>query len=203
MRKIVLVGGGGHCKVIIETLKELNIYDEIVITDADLTPGTKVLGCEVVGNDDCLQHLYDEGTTDAFITVGSIKSTVVRRKVADKIKAIGFNEPVIIDKTAIVAGSAQIGKGTYIGKKTVINADCKIGNHSIINTVAVMEHECVCGDFCHVSIGAICCGNVSLGNDVFVGANATIIQGLNVVDGTIVGAGVVVRKDIEKARIII
>lgn len=203
MKKIVLAGGSGHCKVIIETLKELNIYDEIFITDASLTPGTKVLGCEVVGDDDSLQRLFDDGVTDAFVTIGSIKTTSIRRKVAEKIRTIGFNEPVVIDRTAIVASSAQIGRGTYIGKKAVINADCKIGNYSIINTAAVMEHECVCGDFCHVSIGAICCGNVILGNDVFVGANATVIQGRTVAAKAVIGAGVVVRNDIEKAGVIV
>lgn len=198
MKKIVLTGGSGHCKVIIETLKELNIYDEIFITDENLVPGTKVLGCEVVGNDDCLQRLFDEGVTDAFVTVGSIKTTVIRRKLAEKIQTIGFHVPVIIDNTAVVASSAKIGKGTYIGKKTVVNADCRIGDYSIINTAAVMEHECVCGDFCHVSIGTICCGNVTLGNDVFVGANSTVIQGVSIGMNSVIGAGSIVLSNAPK-----
>ncbi|MCR5397706.1 MAG: NeuD/PglB/VioB family sugar acetyltransferase [Lachnospiraceae bacterium] len=201
MKKIVLAGGSGHCKVIIETLKELNIYDEIFITDENLVPGTKVLGCEVVGNDDCLQRLFDEGVTDAFVTVGSIKTTAIRRKLAEKIQTIGFHVPVIIDNTAVVASSAKIGKGTYIGKKAVINADCIIGNYSIINTAAVMEHECTCGDFCHVSIGAVCCGKVCLGNDVFVGTNATVIQKVSIPSNTIVGAGSLILNSIKEPGI--
>ena len=201
MKRIVLAGGSGHCKVIIETLKELNIYDEILITDASLMPGTKILGCEVVGNDDSLQRLFDEGVTDAFVAVGSIKTTLVRRKIAEKIESIGFHEPVIIDNTAVVASSAKIGKGTYIGKNAVVNADCKIGNYSIINTAAIMEHECVCGDFCHVSIGAVCCGNVCLGNDVFVGANSTVIQKVSLPSNTIVGAGSLIMDTINQPGI--
>ncbi len=203
MKRIVLVGGGGHCKVVIESLKELNIYDEILITDPDLPAGTEIMDCKVVGDDSLLQTLYNDGVTDAFVTVGSIKTTKIRRRIAEKVQAIGFFEPVIIDATAVVAASAHIGSGTYIGKKSVVNADCVIGDHSIINTASVMEHESCCGEFCHVSIGAICCGNVKLGNDVFVGANSTIIQGISVVDNTVVGAGVVVRKKIEKARVVI
>ncbi len=203
MKRIVLVGGGGHCKVVIDTLKELNSYDEIVITDLFLSKGTDVLGCKVVGDDDCLQTLFDDGVTDAFITLGSIKSTNARRKVAKRIQDIGFGEPVIIDASAVVASSADVGKGVYIGKKAVVNADCKIGDYAILNTASVMEHECVCGEFCHVSIGAICCGGVCMGNDVFIGANATVIQGISIVDNTIVGAGAVVRKNIKEARIVI
>jgi UDP-perosamine 4-acetyltransferase len=195
--KIVLIGGGGHCKSVLDSLLRNKTYDKIVITDNDLKAGSKVMDCEVAGNDDVLPDLINDGFTDAFITVGSVKSTRLRRILFDKAESIGFNMVNIIDKSAIVSEYAKLGKGVFVGKFAVVNTDACIGDAAIINTGSVIEHECKVGDFTHVSVGAKLCGNVKVGNDSLVGAGSVVIQGINIGNNVIIGAGSTVIRDVK------
>ncbi|MCR4639503.1 acetyltransferase [Ruminococcus sp.] len=188
-KKIVLIGGGGHCKSVLDTLLRNNEYDEIVITDNDIPVDSTIMGCRVAGNDDVLSDLLVSGFTDAFITVGSIKSTKVRHILFEKAETIGFNMINIIDKSATVSEYAKLGKGIFIGKCTIVNADAAIGDAAIINTNSVIEHECVVGNFTHISVGAKLCGNVKIGNDTFIGAGSVVIQGVRIGNNVIIGAG--------------
>lgn len=197
-RKLVLVGGGGHCKSVLDTILQLNIYSEVVITDCKLAAGTRILGCEVVGNDEMLSELYKKGFRNAVITIGSIKSTDIRRNVFLKAEEVGFNFPKIIDPSAVVSGLASIGAGVYIGKNAVVNVDAVIGNMAIINTGAIIEHDCRIGEFAHIAVGAAICGGAEIESDVLIGANAVVIQGVKIGRNSIIGAGSVVLGDVPK-----
>lgn len=197
MKNLVLIGGGGHCKSVLDAALSMNVFNKIVITDADAKPGTFILGCEVVGNDDILMQLKQDGFDYAFITVGSIKSCKLRKSLALKANELGYLFPVIKDPTAVISKFAKLGEGTFVGKKTVINADSFIGNHCIINTGAIIEHECHIGDFSHISVGSILCGNVEIGRECFIGAGSTIIQSKNIGKNTIIGANSTVLSDVK------
>ena len=117
----------------------------------------------------------------------------IRKKIFEKLKGIGFTLPVIKDPSAVVSSSARIGEGTFIGKGAVVNAGAQVGRMVIINSMALVEHECVLGDFSHIAVAAVLCGEVSVGRAAFVGANATVIQGMKIKPHQIVPAGAVVR----------
>lgn len=186
--KLVLIGGGGHCKSVLDSVLRMGWFDEIVITDPTMPVGTKVLGCDVIGTDDCLKDLHKNGFEYAFITVGSVCINPLREKLAEKIASIGFRFPIIVDPSARVSEYAVVGEGTYIGKHVTVNADAKIGRHCIINSGSIIEHECYVGDFSHVSVGAILCGEVNVGNSCMIGAGSTILQCLNVGNRVVIGA---------------
>ncbi len=196
-KKIVLIGGGGHCKSVLDTLLRNNEYNEIVITDHDTPVGTEIFGCRVLGTDDVLPVLLDKGYVDAFITVGSIKSTALRRKLYVMACDIGFNIVNVIDASAVVSDHCNLGKGIFVGKNAVVNADAEIGDCAIINTGAIVEHECKVGEFSHISVGTKLCGNVCVGDDSLIGAGSIIIQGIKIGSNVIVGAGSTVIRNIE------
>ncbi len=189
-----MIGGGGHCKSVLDCALSAGIYESIGIVVND--GSESVLGVPVAGGDDDLATLRHEGWTDAFISVGSIGSTVLRRKLYDMVKALGFNVPVIIDPSAIIARDVVINEGVFAGKGTVINAGSEIGCCAIINTGAVIEHDCRIGDFSHISPGAVLCGQVTVGNDSHIGARSVIRQGILVGDNVMIGVGSVVVRDI-------
>lgn len=197
MKKIVLLGGGGHCISVLDSIFLSKEYDEVAIVDSNLPVGKKILGCNVVGSDDLLPKLKQDGFDYAFITVGSIKTTSIRRKLYNLAKAIGFSFPIVCDPSAIISKYSNIGAGSFIGKSSIINAKCEIGDNCIINTGAILEHECSVDEFSHISVGAIICGNSSVGHDSFIGAGSTVIQGLQVGNNVIVGAGSTVINNIE------
>lgn len=195
--KLVLIGGGGHCKSVLDAAMRMETFDEIVITDPGIPAGAEVLGCKVTGTDDDLSRLCSGGYEFAFITVGSIESTDLRRKLVVRAEGIGFKFATIIDPSATISKSAVIGAGSFIGKNVVINAHAAIGSHCIINTGAIIEHECNVGDFSHISVGSILCGNMEVGSDTFIGAGSTVIQGIKIRDNVVIGANSTVLTDVE------
>ncbi|WP_337992987.1 acetyltransferase [Clostridium sp. 'White wine YQ'] len=196
MKKILLIGGGGHCKSVLDTLLELDEYHEIGIIDHKSKMGHNILNVKYLGDDDDLLNYYNGGYEYAFVTIGSIGNPEVRIKIFEKIKKIGFKVPNIIDKSAITSRFMVLGQGNYIGKKVVVNADTKIGNCCIINTASVIEHDCDIGDFVHLAPGSIVCGGVKIGNNTHIGANSTIIQYKTIGENVLIGAGSVIVKDI-------
>jgi len=193
-----LIGGGGHCKSVLDSVLSLDIYSNIGIVDKQTV---SLLGVSVVGSDQDLVSLFQNGWTDAFVTVGSIGNTATRRKLFDMIKQIGFHVPSVVDNTAIVARGTQIDEGCFIGKKAVINTGASLGKCAIVNTGAIIEHDCTVGDFSHISPGAVLCGQVKVGNDTHVGAGAVIRQQTLIGNNVLIGAGSVVVKKIPDRQI--
>ena len=193
---IILVGGGGHCKVVIDILKENNNYNEILISDLKENLGTEILGIRIEYTDDQLEELYKKGFRNAFVSMGKVKIDDHRKKLFDKIKNIGFNIPIIISNSANVSKYSEIGEGTLVGRNTTIKACSKIGKNCIINSGSIIGHDCVIEDNVHIASGAILLGGTYIGNNSFVGAGSIIIQNINISEDTLIGAGAVVVKDI-------
>lgn len=189
MKKIVLLGGGGHCISVLDCILSGKEYKEIVIVDSNVQINSRILGCAVVGDDSVLPKLKKSGFEYAFITVGSIKSTKIRRNLYEQACSLGFKFPVVADPSAVISKYSNLGAGSFIGKNAVVNANVTIGEQCIINTGAIIEHESSVGAFSHISVGAILCGNCIIGCDSFVGAGSTIIQGVSTGNNVIIGAG--------------
>lgn len=196
MSKIILLGCGGHAKSVIDAIESQNKYQIAGLVTNDEYDGLDYRGYKIIGNDDSLLKIFHSGVQNAFVCVGYMGKGRIRNLLYDKLTQIGFNLPVIADKTAIIADDAVIGEGTFIGKRTVINSDAKIGKMAIINTGAIVEHDCSVGDFSHVSVGTVLCGSVSVKENCLIGASSVVIQEKNIGSGAIVGAGSVVIRDV-------
>lgn len=194
MKKIIILGCGGHAKSVCDTLLTLSKEYEIVgfvdrTENLDFTYGD----VKVIGTDRNLQEIYDQGIRCAVLGIGFLGKDNLRERLAVTLKNIGFHFPAIVDPTAIVAGSAEVGEGTFIGKMAVVNADARIGQYCIINSCSLIEHDCYIGDFTHIAVSSCICGGVNVGKACLVGANSTIIQGMKVADHDIIPAGAIVR----------
>jgi len=198
---IVLVGGGGHCKVVLDVIKENNYYDEIYISDLKENIGKDILDIRIEYTDDQLEDLFKKRISFAFVSMGKINIKDQRMKLYKKIKNIGFNLPTIVSKSSNVSIYTEINEGTFIGKNAVINPGVKIGKNCIINTGAIVEHDCIIGDNVHIGPGAVLSGGVRVGENSFIGAGTIIIQNTNIIGNTLIGAGTVVIKDIGRAGV--
>jgi len=193
MRKLLLIGGGGHCKSVIDSVMSEASYDAVGIVDFE---DISIVDVPVVGTDNDLPQLFSNGWTNAFITVGSIGDTSTRRRLHKLVKQLGFIIPTIIDPSAIVASNTTIEEGCYVGKRAVVNTGSSLGRCSIINTGAIIEHDCRIGAFSHISPGAVLCGQVTVGDDSHIGAGTTIRQQIMIGENVLVGCGSTVVKDI-------
>lgn len=170
--KILLVGGGGHCRSAIEVIEQTNKYEIIGIVDIKENVGKKVFDYKIIGCDDDLETIL-QICKNALITVGHIKSNAVRIKIYNKLKKIGFTLPTIISPLAYVSKHSKIAEGTIIMHHALVNANTKIGKNCIINTKALVEHDCIIEDNCHISTASVINGGVVVNENTFFGSNAT------------------------------
>lgn len=196
---LLLIGGGGHCCSVIDSLvSDLACpYDKIAVIDtADKRGCTIAADIVCIGTDDELEPLRQEGYTDAFISLGSIGNPALRIRLAEKAAGFGYQFPNIIDPTAVIGQNVSFGSGIYVGKRAVINYGCLIGDGAIINTGSILEHQCRIGKYCHIAPGAVLCGNVKVGSHSHVGAGSAVKQGISIGNDTVIGLGSTVVKDI-------
>ena len=195
-RKILLVGAGGHCKVILDLLLSGKEYKIAGIIDLKERLKDNIFGISVIGTDRDLPRFYKSGIKYCFISVGSIGDARVRVKLYSFAKKIGFIFPNLISPDALVSSRSCLGAGNYIAPGVIINAGARIGNNCIINTGAIVEHDCRIGDFAHLSPGAVLGGGVSIGDYSHIGAGSVVIQNVKIAEKAVIGAGSVVTRNV-------
>lgn len=198
MKPLILVGGGGHCKSMID-VAECAGYTILGILDRPEEVGKKVLGYDVIGTDDDMAKYVDQAVF--IVTVGQIKSPDLRIKLHKMIEQAGAKLATIIAPTAYVSKYAQLGAGTVVMHQAVVNADAKIGKGCIINTFANIEHDVVIGDYCHISTGAMVNGGSTVADGTFVGSQSVINQCVKIEQGGVIASLSVVNKDITEKGI--
>lgn len=192
-KKIILVGGGGHCKSVIDVAESAGFQIQGLL-DIPENVGKKVLGYSIVGTDDQIPDYVNDALF--IVTVGHIKDAALRIKLHQKIDDAGGTLATIIASTAHVSQYAQINEGSVIMHQAVVNADAIIGRGCIINTFANIEHDVKIGDYCHISTGAMINGNCVVGNETFFGSQSVMVNGVEIISGCVIGAGSLIRKNI-------
>lgn len=193
-RPLILIGGGGHCKSVIEVAESAG-YEIKGILDMPDEVGKEVLpGHKVIGTDDEIPQYVEE--CDFIITVGFIKNPALRIKLYNKVKAAGGRLATIIASTAHVSKYAELGEGTVIMHHAFVNAGAKIGDNCIINTFVNIEHNAEVGNQCHISTGTMVNGECKIGENCFIGSQSVCANCIEIASDIIVGAGSVVRKSI-------
>jgi len=177
--KILLIGGGGHCKSVIDVIELEDKYIIAGIIDKKEFIGQNVLGYKIIGCDDDLEDFISEYKY-AIITIGHIQSNAIRVKLLNQLQKIGYSLPTIISPLAYVSKNSFIGEGTVVMHQALINANVTIGKNCIINTKALVEHDCVVEDNCHISTASVLNGNVLVKENTFFGSNATSKESIEI-----------------------
>ena len=197
MKSVLLIGGGGHAKAIIEIITMRKKYHIAGITDNNSGEKEKLIsGVPIIGNDDNLQIYFQKGIKRAFITLGSVADTRPRIRLYTMLKEIGFELINVIHPSAIITTSLKIGLGNALMAGSIINTSTTLGSNCIINTGAVVEHDCIIEDHVHIATGAKLAGGVNVKEGTHVGIGVTVKQGVTIGRQVVVGAGALVLKDI-------
>lgn len=199
-KNIVILGGGGHAKVVIDAIKRAGRFKIYGVVDASLSKDKSVLGVKVLGDDSILPGLFKKGVKFAFIGIGSIGNCSLRKRLYHELTEIGFKLPTIIHPKAVVASDVKTGDGTFIAAGAIVNPGTKIGKNVIINTRSSVDHDCVIGDFVHIAPGVTLSGSVNIDDETHIGTGASVIQGIKIGKNCVVGAGVTVRYDVTNDR---
>ena len=193
MRPLILIGGGGHCKSVIEAAESAG-YSILGVLDMPEEVGKEILSTKVIGTDDDIPSYVDKA--EFVITVGFIKNPAIRIKLYNRVKEAGGKLATIVASTAHVSKYATIGEGTVVMHHAFVNAGAKVGNNVILNTFTNIEHDAVVGDQCHISTGAMINGDCKIGANCFIGSQSVLANGITIGNDIIVGAGSLVRKSI-------
>jgi len=193
--KIILIGGGGHCKSCIDVIEQQGEYQIAGIVDVSEKLHQKILGYEIIATDDDLTQLVNE-YENFLITLGQIESPEIRIRIFKKLKELGAKLPLIISPLAYVSLHAQIDEGTIVMHQALVNAGVHIGKNCIINTKALVEHDAFIGDHCHIATSAVINGGVTVGSGTFFGSKSVSKEYVKIGTNVVVGCGEKITKNI-------
>ena len=188
-RDLYIYGMGGHAKVVAATARLCGWRIGGFFADNIPGGGAEFFGSPVVAFDS-----IPDGAS-VFIAFGD--NEVRYRK--GRLFRERFSMPAIIHPTAVIATSAEIGCGTYVGAMANVDPDCRIGDFCIINKLTNISHDSVIGDGTHCSVGSLIAGNVTVGERCCIGIGSRIIEKIRVGDDAVIGGGAVVIRDIPDA----
>lgn len=192
---ILLVGGGGHCKAVIDVIESTRQWNIVGIVEAPGSDAREVLGYPVIGHDGELETLFKR-CQSALVTVGQIKSPNVRMRLFARLREIGFALPSIVSPLARVGRAATIGEGTVLMHFAQVGPDARIGVNTIINSRALVEHDAVVGDHCHVATSAVVNGATRVSNGTLIGSGAICREGITIGERALIAMGARVRHSI-------
>ena len=194
--QVIIYGGGGLSKMIIEHVRVTGAYQIAGIIDDQLPPGTDVIGCRVLGGVEKLAELYQQGIHTAFNSVGGIGNFRVRLKVFQTLSEAGFVCPVLVHPTAHIDPTAVLEQGVLVLAQSYVSGNARVGMGSLINNSVVVSHDNMLGICTNLSPGAMLAGDVVLEDFVQVGMNATINIGVRVGTRALIGNGATVKADV-------
>ncbi len=189
---VVVVGAGGHAKVVVDTLRLLG--DNIVAlldTNKDLR-GAFLMGHRIIGGDDML----DEITREGVLTAIGVSSIAIRRRLFSMTHEKGFRNLSLIHPSAVRSRTAELAEGCQLMAGSVVQTGARIGVNAIVNTRASVDHDCVVCDHAHIGPGAVLAQNARVGAETLIGSGAIVLPGVKVGDRCVVGAGTVVVGDV-------
>lgn len=200
----IILGGGGHAKVILESLQSCGSYDRLGILDRDSGLwGKKILDVPVLGDDELLGELVLRGATHFVVGVGGVGNNKPRRRLFDLAIRHGLKPITALHSSAICSPSATLGSGSVALPGSIVNSEAVIGVNVIINTGTIVEHDCIIGNHVHLATGSRLCSTVSVGENAHIGAGATVRQGIKIGADAIVGMGSVVVADVKPGATVV
>jgi acetyltransferase EpsM len=199
---LVVYGGGGHGKMLIELVHAINLYQIVGIVDDGLKPGDEVMGYPVLGNADILPDLSSKGVKMAVNAVGGIGNISIRIEVFKKLAENGFVCPPIVHPSATVEKSSVLSPGVQVLAKAYIGSEALIKYGVIVNTGAIVSHDCILDDFAIVSPGAVIAGEVHIGKGSLIGMAATVNLRTKIGERARIGNGATVKGDVPDSTIV-
>ena len=200
-RPIIIIGGGGHAKVVADVLK-LQGHFVLGYTDLDSEKGCLPSTIPFLGNDQAIFG-YQPASILLANGLGSVRSTAGRRQIFECFANAGYQFVTLVHPSAIVANDVTIQEGVQIMAGAVIQPGSRIGKNVIVNTKASLDHDCLLGDHVHVAPGVTISGGVCVGDGTHIGTGATIVQGISVGKHCLVGAGAVVVAAVKDGRVVV
>ena len=193
MTRLLIIGAGGHGKVVADAALSMRSWEHIAFVDDKGQALGSPLGLNVVGTTAQLRELAREYQA-ATIAVGNVRT---RLELLQRCKALGMKLPVIAHSSSTVSSFAVLEEGCVVFARTVVNPGARLGAGCIVNTSASVDHVCELGEGVHVCPGVQLAGGVRVGARTWIGIGACVVQGIVIGSDVVIGAGSVVVSNVE------
>jgi len=194
--RVIIYGGGGLSKMIIETVRATGAYQIVGVIDDGMPEGSDVIGSPVLGGEDILPDLHKDGVRMAVNSVGGIGDYKVRLSVFERLASVGFVCPAIVHPTAYIDHSAKLEAGVLVLAQSYVSGNAVVGMGTLINNTVVVSHDNVLGICTNLSPGAKLAGDVIIEDYAQIGMNATVNIGVRVGKAALIGNGATIKKDV-------
>ena len=192
MQKLIVIGGGGHAKVILDIAGRSGDFEVVGCVARD-EPKSGELSVPYLGDESSLPHFLSAGVRLAFVAVGDNRA---RAQLSQLALGHGFEIANIVSPYAILSDGVTLGRGIAIMPGAVINTGARIADGCIVNTGVVLDHDCKIGAWGHLAPGTVLAGSVETGEGAFLGVGVRVIPSISIGAWTTVGAGAVVIRDL-------
>lgn len=197
VKKALIIGAGGHCRSVIESLRSVGEEPSAVIDIDYKGQKESIMGVPVTGPLESLYEKHAPGSVALYLAIGFNET---RKDLFMKLSGMGYELPSVFHKTSIVAPSASIGAGVFIGAGSIIGALASVADNAIVNTGSIIDHETSVGLHSHIAPGVRIAGRVKIGSGCSIGIGSSVIDKVTIGDNAILGAGSVVISDIGADR---
>ena len=187
-KRLIVIGSGGHAKVVIDTLRVLGRVPLGIIDPNQNRGAISLFGLIVLGDDAAVLD-YSADDIELVNGIGSLPNMNLRSSLAQRFSDAGFNFFTMVHPSAFVSDDVSLAAGVQVMAGATIQSGCQISNDCIVNTNACVDHDCNLAAHVHVSPGATLCGEVQVGHNVHIGSGSVVIQGLTIGANTVIGAG--------------
>jgi acetyltransferase EpsM len=195
-KSVIIYGGGGHGKSLIDLVRAMGEYRIIGIVDDGLKPGTEVLGVTVLGSENALAGLRSMGITKAINAVGGIGDISARIAIFQTLRDAGFSFPRVDHPSATVEASAEIADGVQILPRAYIGTLAKLEFGVLINNGVIVSHDCVIEKHSGIAPGAVLAGEVHVGANVQIGMGVTVNLRVRIAENVSIGNSAVIKSDV-------
>ena len=199
--KVVVLGSGGHAKVVIDILEAEGRFEIVGLTTKDALQN---LGnYPVLGDDEILPDLLAQGVAWAAIGVGGYTSNALRKQIYQHVKSLGFHVATAVHPSAVITGGVSIGQGSVIFAGVVLNPQVMIGDNVVVATGSTVDHETRVENHVLISAGVTVGAKVTIQEGALLAIGSTIVSGVTVGKNALVCAGAVVIRDVpDDARVL-
>lgn len=193
----VILGGGGHARVLIDSLQMGGIAIPYAVLDPDhRRQGQALFGVPILGDDSLLPELVSQGVNCFAVGLGSTGDTRPRQRLFELGLSYLLKPLTIVHPASVCSKWANVGMGSQLLAGSVINAGATLGTNVVVNTGAVIEHDCIIDNHVHIATGAQLASTVHVGEGSHIGIGSSVRQCVQIGRNVIVGAGTVVIKDV-------
>lgn len=199
-KKIIILGAGGHAKVIAEALR---LAGKAVagFLAPDKKKHTVVCGAKVLGDDSEISKYSPEKYVLAN-GIGALPKKILRWQLAELMRQQGYKFVTVIHPSAIISEDAIVEEGSQCMAGTIVQPGCRIGQDSILNTNVVVDHDCTIDKCCHLAPGVVCSGGVTVEPNVHIGTGAQVVQNMTIGAGSIIAAGTTVYQNVPAGMLV-